>query len=43
MRLGYWVGIGVAELLTLGILDYQNHFGNASSPPITSEQVIKDI
>jgi len=24
-------------------LDYQNHFGNASSPPITREQVIKDV
>ena len=43
MRLGYWVGIGVAGLFVLGILDYQNHFGNASSPPITREQVIKDV
>jgi hypothetical protein len=43
MRLGYWVGIGVAGLLVLGILDYRTHFGNASSPPITKDQVIKDV
>jgi hypothetical protein len=43
MRFGYWLGFGVAGLLVLGILDYQNHFGNVSSPPITKDQVIKDV
>lgn len=43
MRLGYWVGIGVAGLLVLGILDYQNITKNIPSPPITREQVISDV
>ena len=43
MRLGYWVGIGLAGMFLLGILDYQNHLENISSPPITREKVISDV
>ena len=43
MRLGYWVGIGLAGILVLGIFDYQNHFENILSPPITREKVISEV
>lgn len=43
MRFGYWVGIGVAGLLVLGIVDYHTHFRKVSSPPITKEQVLNDV
>ena len=43
MRLSYWVGIGLAGIALLGALVYQNVSENIPPPPITREQVMKDV
>ena len=43
MRVGYWVGIGLAGILVLGILDDQNNFQNTAASPITREMAISDV
>ncbi len=43
MRAGYWVGIGLAGIFLLGILDDLNNFQNIAASPITREMAISDV